>query len=78
VFGNIGYVEVCIIIAIVAAVVVWPAWRIVSKTGHPGILALGFFVPLLNIVLVLFLAFSEWPLERQPRELEQRSASPGA
>lgn len=77
-FGNIGFMEACIVVVIVGAIVVWPAWRIVDKTGYPGVMALAAFVPLLNIVLVLFLAFSEWPIERQRRELERRSAGLGA
>jgi hypothetical protein len=76
-FGNIGFVELCVIAVVVGAVVVWPAWRIVGKTGYPGILGLAAFVPLLNIALVLFLAFSEWPIERQLREVGRRSASFG-
>ena len=37
--------------------------------GYPGILALGFFIPIVNIGPVLFLAFSKWPIERGRREL---------
>jgi len=66
--GNIGFVEACLITAIIAALFVWPVWRIVTKMGYAGILALGFFIPIVNIGLVLFLAFSEWPIERGRRE----------
>lgn len=59
-FGNTGFMEACITV-IVGAVIVWPAWRIVGKTGHPGLLGLVAFVPLLNILLVPVLAFSERP-----------------
>ena len=75
--GNIGFMEACIFAVVVGALVVWPAWRIVGKTGYPSVLGLAAFVPLLNIVLVLFLAFSEWPVERQLRDLERRNASLG-
>jgi hypothetical protein len=73
-FGNLGFAELCII-AVVIAVFIWPAWRICRKAGYPGVLALAFFVPLLNIALVLFLAFAEWPIERQVRALEDGSRS---
>ena len=76
-FGNFGFTEMLIILAIGGALVVWPAWRIVSKTGYPGVLALAAFVPLHNVALVLFLAFSEWPIERQRRDLERQRASFG-
>lgn len=42
-------------------------WRIVSKTGYPGVASLLAFVPLVNFVALLYLAFSEWPIERELR-----------
>lgn len=42
-------------------------WMIVAKTGYPGVLSLLFLVPLVNIIFLFYLAFSEWPLERQAR-----------
>ncbi|HEX9780807.1 MAG TPA: hypothetical protein VGB20_06290 [bacterium] len=54
---------------------VW--WRIFSKTGYPGVLGILMLVPLVNLVLVLMLAFSQWPLERRLRDLEGRSGSGG-
>jgi hypothetical protein len=39
-------------------------WRIVARTGHSGVIGLLMWVPLLNMVLLLWLAFSEWPIER--------------
>ena len=37
-------------------------WRICSKAGYPGPLALLILVPFGNIILPLFLAFAEWPV----------------
>jgi hypothetical protein len=57
-------------IMILAAVFcVYPFWRICSKTGYPGALSLLVFVPVANIVLLFFLAFSKWPIERKLEEL---------
>ncbi|MBV9973380.1 MAG: hypothetical protein JO135_08605 [Candidatus Eremiobacteraeota bacterium] len=50
-------------------------WRIASKAGYSGILSLLMLVPLVNIIMLVYFAFSEWPLER---ELRSRAvASPG-
>ena len=54
-----------IMMLLVAALAILPAWRICSKAGYPGWLALLFLLPIANLVLLYFLAFSEWPLERR-------------
>lgn len=42
-----------------------PLWRIVSKTGLPGALSLLLYIPVINIVMVLILAFTKWPIEKE-------------
>ncbi|MBN1419610.1 MAG: hypothetical protein JXP34_12605 [Planctomycetes bacterium] len=44
-------------------VVIW--WKIFSKTGHPGALGLLMLVPIANLVMLLVLAFGEWPIHRE-------------
>ncbi len=44
---------------VIAALVVIPLWRICEKLGFPGVLSLLALVPLLNVGLLYFLAFSE-------------------
>jgi len=41
-----------------------PFWKICSKAGFPGWISLAILVPLLNIGLLFFLAFAEWPALR--------------
>ena len=41
-------------------VLVW--WKIFSKAGFPGGLAILMLVPLLNVILFMILAFCEWPV----------------
>ena len=50
---------------LVAILVILPAWRICSKAGYPGGLALLFPLPIANLALLYFPAFAEWPLERR-------------
>ena len=41
--------------------IVFPFWRIFGKAGFSGALALLMFIPVVNIGMVFFLAFSRWP-----------------
>ena len=44
-----------------AALVVVPFWFIFSKAGHSSWLSLLMLVPVVNLVMLYFLAFSNWP-----------------
>lgn len=48
---------------VVAAVVIVPFWFIFSKAGYSKWLSLLMLVPLLNVMLLYFLAFTKWPNE---------------
>ncbi len=47
----------------VLMLVVW--WKIFAKAGHPGWLGLLMVIPIANIVVILMLAFGEWPIHRE-------------
>jgi hypothetical protein len=55
---NIGPFEILFPLVIA---VIWPAWRICAKAGFPGALGLLIVIPVLNLFLLYFLAFAEWP-----------------
>lgn len=63
-FDALGLPEI-IIMAVVAFLAVWPVWRILSKAGYPGWLGISLFIPLVNFVILFYLAFTEWPIERE-------------
>ncbi len=46
---------------VMAVAVVLPFWFIFSKAGHSKWLSLLMVVPLVNVLLLYFLAFSQWP-----------------
>jgi membrane-anchored protein YejM (alkaline phosphatase superfamily) len=50
---------------------VW--WKIFSKAGHIGAIGLLMWIPLVNIILLLYLAFSEWPIHKELRELRRQT-----
>ena len=69
--------DVWLIVSIAIAVVVvlflfsiW--WKIFKKAGYSGALGLLMFIPVINFILLLILAFSKWPIQRQLEQLQQQ------
>ena len=61
------------VLVLVATAVLWviPAWMICKKAGYPAALGLLVLVPLVNVIMVYFVAFSKWPvLQRENEEVE--------
>jgi hypothetical protein len=54
-----------LIVAIMFVVVVLPFWKIFEKAGFPPALALTQLVPLVNLAVLFYLAFADWPALRQ-------------
>ena len=52
---------------VMAIVVVLPFRRICAKAGYSGLLSLLILVPLVNLIFLYYLAFSEWPTHRKFR-----------
>jgi len=63
------------LILVLAVVVALIVWRICSKAGYPGALGLLIFIPTVNLVLLLFLAFAKWPIERELEGYKHSSGS---
>ncbi len=53
-----------VMMLIMAAIIIVPFWFIFSKAGYPKWLSLLMVVPLVNVALLYFLAFSPWPNQR--------------
>jgi hypothetical protein len=53
------------VISIMSIIPVVAFWKICAKAGFPGALGILIIVPLANIVLVLYLAFADWPALKQ-------------
>ena len=51
-------------------VYVW--WTIFDKAGFGGPLGLLMIVPGVNLIMLVYLAVTEWPVHRELRELRQR------
>ncbi len=66
-FGTIGLPEL-VIFGAFGALPAWAGWPIMSKAGYPAWIGLGAFLWPVALVLALFLAWVEWPLEKRLRE----------
>lgn len=47
---------------LMAAVIIVPFWFIFSKAGYSKWLSLLMVFPLVNVLLLYYLAFSKWPI----------------
>jgi hypothetical protein len=59
--GSFGPI-MCLIIVVL---IILSFWFIFSKTGYSKWLSLLMVVPIVNIVMLYFLAFSTWPSQRE-------------
>lgn len=62
-----GILEIIIVIILVVVSII-PFWRIFAKAGFPGALSLLMLVPLVNIAMIFFLAFAEWPALKHTKQ----------
>ena len=70
-FGGLGLAEL-IIIAIVftfAVLTLIPWFFIYRKAGYHPAMGCLMFLPLVNVVMLFVLAFSDWPIETELRNL---------
>ena len=49
----------------IAILIIMPIWRICQRAGYPGWLGILVLFPLLNLALLYFLAFAEWPVNKK-------------
>jgi len=45
-------------------VVVIPFWRLFPRMGYPSYYALAMLLPFINIGLLYYVAFLDWPIQR--------------
>ena len=47
----------------------WVLFRICLKMGYDAGVSILLFIPVVNFVVLIYLAFREWPIERELREV---------
>ena len=65
--GALGAAEL-VMVVVVVLIVVLPFWKIFSKAGFPPALSLLMLVPLINVLMLFYLGFAEWPSLRQAQK----------
>jgi len=61
---------------ICAAIKVLIFCKISSKAGYSWALGLLMLLPIADIILVFFLAFADWPIQKKLRKLKQQEQKP--
>ena len=67
--SNIGLPEIllilCIVVIFAIVFLLIPYWRIFKKAGFSPALSFLMILPLVNVVMIYYLAFAEWPSLKQ-------------
>lgn len=50
-----------LVFAAYIGLIAWPLWRLVKKTGFPPALSICFHIPLLNLLVLWYIAFGDAP-----------------
>jgi hypothetical protein len=57
---GVGLIEL-VLILMTLVLVAWPACRICRRAGFPAAMGLLSLLPVANLILLLVLAFADWP-----------------
>lgn len=71
--GGLGLVVVLLfsLAMLILTVIIW--WKIFSKAGYSGAMGLLMLLPFVNFIMILVLAFGQWPIHRELEQLRQLS-----
>lgn len=69
--GGIGLVVLLLfsLAMFILSIVIW--WKIFSKAGYSGAMSLLMLLPIVNLIMMLVLAFGQWPIHRELEQLRQ-------
>jgi uncharacterized membrane protein YhaH (DUF805 family) len=72
VFAFILALLIAFVVLIIIAIKLLIICKIFSKAGYSWALGLLMIIPLVNIIMAFFLAFANWPVQRELRRLKQQ------
>ena len=70
-FPVIGMFVLVLALLIIVPIKVLISCMIFYKAGYSWALGLLMLVPIANIIMIFFLAFGDWPIRRELRQLKQ-------
>ena len=74
--GGLGLTEsmvICFIAVFLMLIIVLPYWKIFGKAGFSSWFSVLMVMPLVNIAMLFFLAFAEWPSLKQQKPADPYS-----
>lgn len=60
--------------SLILTVLIW--WKIFSKAGYSGVMGLLMLVPVVNLIMLLVLAFGRWPIHEELEHLRMYHSRP--
>jgi uncharacterized membrane protein YhaH (DUF805 family) len=63
---------IAFIVLVILAVKLLICCKIFSNAGYSWALGLLMLIPFVNIIMIFYLAFADWPVRKELRELKQR------
>jgi hypothetical protein len=63
-FGHTMWAGHWLWMLVIGIIVVIPAWRLCQRMGYPGPMGILILIPIVNLFLLYFLAFSPWPADK--------------
>ena len=63
---------VAFVVMVIIAIKLLIICKIFSKAGYSWALGLLMLIPIINIIMAFFLAFADWPVQRELRRLKQQ------
>lgn len=69
-FGSTMWVGHWMWMLVIVILVVIPVYRICKRAGYSGWLGLLILVPMVNLMLLYFIAFSDWPASKKGAQYE--------
>jgi uncharacterized membrane protein YhaH (DUF805 family) len=76
VFAIVFALLAAFIVLVIVAIKLLICCKIFSKAGYSWALGLLMLIPIVNIIMAFFLAFANWPVQKELRRLKQQPQTP--
>jgi uncharacterized membrane protein YhaH (DUF805 family) len=74
VFAIVIAFLVAFIVLVIVAIKLLICCKIFSKAGYSWALGLLMLIPIVNIIMAFFLAFADWPVNKELRSLKKKQS----
>jgi uncharacterized membrane protein YhaH (DUF805 family) len=74
VFAIVFAFLVAFVVLVAVAIKLLICCKIFSKAGYSWALGLLMLIPIVNIIMAFFIAFADWPVQKELRRLKQQQS----